>query len=445
MNNRRQALASVPFASMFYCSNPLAAALSRRRIQLLFFVIAIFFMPQLVQFARGRVPVPLMSQHFKFTVLARPHEALNTAQSGTSLFPRIAFTQDSVLVTLVAVNETIDGNDLYFSFPSPFVWNGWHFKRNDNFSGMRFALYVHSTRSQWRQVGSSTLMQMNFASRTVFLNGEWLPPSPHASTLPLESPRPYNIIFIHTVAFGNFLAMSMLSAVGRVRLAANLGIGRQSLFLAFFVYDTVRAPPFPGDYTFVSSACWSFIEAGALVSTLCQQTLYMLMWYGGCCMVWAVMILPHGPEGHRAALSLGIFGIFLFVLGAAVKAHQLYTRAAARAAIDVDRRHYDAIWAEVLRDPWACVALDNIATTSEVCAPSAAPRQSGPARPKGWLGWVRALLRREDLWVVSDLECIYADAAAADPILRQAVLDLAGQSGGLLPAAKGGGSRGMCA
>ena len=471
VETRKIALAAVPIASIFYCSNPLAAALTRRRVQLFYFILGLTHIPQFVQLVQWSRPAPFVSQHFKFTILYQqvpstqcPYQGFNDSNNLRNLiksvcsltFP-IALTLDSAIVFEERCNVTVEGNHYFFSFKSPVEWNGWYFEYDESLSShtniVRFSLYVHDEKQiestmAWKQIGSSTLLQL--AGTTIFLNGDYLLPrsSDRPKTFPLKDPRPYSFVLARAVGGCILLALALLAAIGRVSLATFFPTVFSVAFIAHQLVEATRSPPFPGDRTALASTALGCTEVGAFFFNLQRQYVYMSIWYGACWLCLAIGVLPYGPEGRRCALFLtGIGAPFLFA-GVTVKVSQLLTRTAACRALEEDRQHYDALWSEILTEPSACAALDAIATAADAaaiaCSPAAgayrpAPRQEGGVRPVG-LRRLWELLQREpeEGCILADLARVYAAAAAADALLREMVLEVARDSGGLLPAVGGG-------
>ena len=377
--------------------------------------------------------------------VSAPDKLDRSKESDCTLHCPITLTLDSGVVSEVCCNVTIDGNDQYFSLKSPVEWNGWRFETGEgwlrNSTVVRFSLYARE--GVWRQVGSSTLMQV--ADATIYLDGEQVLPSSHIfRTLPLEGPRPYSFLLARTYGGVFIFAIAFFAAMGRVRLAALMPAAFSYSFILHNLYETLRTPPYHGDRTFLPSAAMVFTETGALFFSQRNQYVYLFMWYGACWIGFGSAIYPYGPEGRSCAIFLAGIGAPFLLAGAAVKVSQIRNRAASCRAIEEDRRIYDAIWAELLADPASRRALDAIAAEAAAAgapAASSAPlqQQQAETRRAEGLGRAARLLRREEGWILADLARLYAAAAAADAPLRAAVLRVARGSGGLLPAADRGG------
>ena len=452
--NRHAAVAAVPFSSIFYCSYPLAAALTKRRVRIFYFFlsfthITVFF--ELAMLLYKSPKTSIKSQHFRFTVLNRPNTSnqlhlnsdismgmggLNSSEGCESQLETIAVTLDGAVIREPSYVK-VSGASIYLSFKTTVAWNGWLLtQRVENSSrqqmASRFSLHAQDG-NEWRQVGSSSFIQIN--SITIFMNGEYRPKPGLPTMFHVESHKFYGFLLARLCAGLCQFAMASFSSLGRFRLAALMHHVFSVSFIACQLAEASR-PPYPGDLTAFAILFIAGIETGALLLSLRGQWVYVFIWYGLCWLSFAAAVHPYGPEGRRCAAILGAIGAPFALIGAATKLSQRRTRAAARRAIEADRQHYDRLWHGLLADPRARAALAALAAAAAACPAASRPRQDLPHRPAGRL---QALVRREEGWILADLAHLYAAAAAADPLLRAAVLGLARRSGGLLPAAGGGG------
>ena len=178
MTFRSKAMSRVPFSSVFYCSNPLAAALTRRRTQLFFFGLAI--VANITEFWPLQLLDDLMlrkSKQLKFTKLesrspvSESDVACTNSQScsgpGISSF---GVTMNGHPVKVDA-DFRVDGPSMIVDFKEPVEWNGWYFVTGDfdpRHDAVRFKLET-SDGGERETVGSSSWTQVTvFKSQLCF-------------------------------------------------------------------------------------------------------------------------------------------------------------------------------------------------------------------------------------------------------------------------------------
>ena len=119
---RRCAVQTVPFSSIFYCSNPLAAALTRKRFQAFFLLFSLIHLPDFINFARWREYTIQHSKCLRFTILQL--EGLDTLQTRQVTF---GITMDGEVQEVMERQSSLD-NTFVFNFSTVNAWNGWFFE-----------------------------------------------------------------------------------------------------------------------------------------------------------------------------------------------------------------------------------------------------------------------------------------------------------------------------
>jgi hypothetical protein len=176
---------------MFYCSNPLAAALTRRRTQFFYLFLGISHLPQFFEFVKyvsNGVPWEqqffMSSQHFRFELLESRDSSCqgNWSRLSSSTF---GLTRNGKKIDTAPNFWNSTGSVVLFSFQAPVEWSGWYFNVGvpspSPCDPMRFSFHTltsipgpftnASATTPWKQVGSSSSVQV--AATTVFLNGRY--------------------------------------------------------------------------------------------------------------------------------------------------------------------------------------------------------------------------------------------------------------------------------
>ena len=158
-------MSRVPFSSVFYCSNQLAAALTRRRTQLFFLALAI--VGNLSEFWILTIMDDFMlqkSKHLKFTNLQSRQVSSDNkdpALNGPGI-RSFGLTLNGRPVQQEG-DYTIDGSTMTLDFKEDVEWNGWYFETDASDPGrdaVRFMLEAKHD-GQWELVGSSSWAQVD--------------------------------------------------------------------------------------------------------------------------------------------------------------------------------------------------------------------------------------------------------------------------------------------
>ena len=476
---RRTALQSVPFSSIFYCSNPLAAALTRRRLQIFLLIIALLHLPDCIKFLRWREFTVLRSQYFRFTLLQCSHDPYQKRSL------RFGITMDGKVLETIEKLHSFDETSM-FNLSASSVWNGWFFEFFPNFDvPIKFSLHTIID-DEWKQVGSSSYVQV--ADNTIFLNG-YFKPVQGPNHFQLSSPG-YFGYWLSRLGGGMCNAGLFLSgATGRSRTGtACFSFSFFFFFIALQLIEAYSTFALNGNYSYIACLILVLVFLGAIALGLVQgRWIDTLMWQGACFLGAGILLCMHGEEGQKSGLLLACgVGAPHFLLSAGVKLSGLYIRWASRRAIAPDVRRYTDLWAVLVADDESKAQLQVIealvsdfaarvregaptgraaacpgtlacraSPTNSACgrtssgqeakqglwsvAEPGACRQSLPPRRRStWAGGVldgllQACAGREEYPVLADLHRLYDQAAAADPVLRSLVFEWAQRSGGYLP------------
>jgi hypothetical protein len=177
-SEKQAALRCVPFSSLVYLSRPWPAALSRRRTQAFFLLMAVLNMQAMIRSEKAVFP---QFEVFRFTLLqTRTEPQLQSFPTDHSTEPS-TFKVDSfhtlngTLPRVSALGLLFNGKELfaphslyhddrsiYLTFPYPVEWNGWYFATScfsdPLLDPVRFALHAHDG-AAWVPVGSSSYVR----------------------------------------------------------------------------------------------------------------------------------------------------------------------------------------------------------------------------------------------------------------------------------------------
>ena len=478
---RRIAVQSVPFSSIFYCSNPLAAALTRRRCQAFFLFIALLHLPDTIKFARWREFTVLTSQRFRFTMI--PSESVDKNMPFMISF---GITMDGKELDAIDQNHSW-GEPGYFNFSKSLTWNGWFFETSPSLNApTKFSLFTEID-GAWRQVGSSSFVQV--ADNTLFLTGPYSP-SEGRNRFQLSYPGVCGHWLCRISGGLNTAGLFLSGATGRARVGSTFF--SLSFFLSFMALQLIEAYSTfgqNGNHSYIPCFILFFVYLGTIPLGLLQgRWIDTFLWQGCCFFTAGILLCTHSEEGRRSGLLLACGGAPFLLLSCGVKLSAVYVRWASRRAISPYARRYAELWAAVLAaDDGSEAALrdmdrllsdfaaqaDNIPSGCHfgrtrsggqaAVAGSFGRTGSGPSDKRSdsdkapwsvargghrqslphrlqptWAGGVLdgavlAWAGREEYPVLADLDWLYAQAAAADPVLRRRVFGWARRSGGCLP------------
>ena len=348
------AVRGVPFSSIFFCSNPLAAGLTRRRLQAFFLILGLLHLPQFYEFARWKEFTVLKSQSFRFTLF------------DTDFLDQTHIRQISLGLTLDGmVIETMEkqhalSESMVFNFTSAHVWNGWFFEISPD-QGGRTKFSLHSmVNGAWRQVGSSSFAQV--ADTTVFFDGLYHA-SPGRNHFQLSSPGYWGFWVNRLLGGVSSLGLAVSGAMRRCRTGSsfccNVFFTTSTVIQLVEAYST-RAVN--GNHSYIVCLVLAVIYVGAIYLALMQgRWIDAFMWEGLCIAAAGAAVYPYGEDGRRSALfAWGIAGPFL-VLSFGVRFSYIFVRWASRRAIAPDARRHAELWAEALAsDPGSRSALREI-------------------------------------------------------------------------------------
>jgi hypothetical protein len=447
-NYRRQALAKIPFSSIFYCSNPLAAALTRKRTQIFFFLLAA--LGNLTEFWPAQLFEDLSLQRslqIRFNGLERRggRSAKISCISGPGI-SSLGITQNEKPISSHTLFEESE-NSMTISFDQPTMWNGWYFVTSDaspECDPVKFSLEAFDG-SKWKTVGSSMAMQVT--QETVFLHG-------HFETSRVRGAR-HDFHVLAPSFFGYFavrflgdiqgISIALCGWLGRERLGAQLPNVQASLFVLSMLIATCFTHPSKGDYSVVPHLYFGMMQGGALYFQLRHQWLLCSFWTSSCLIILGALLAPYAPEPAIHVISVG--GPWL-IAGICVRIFSWWTTRSARLSIADDQRFYDALWALVLDHPESRAAAADL---DALLAAEARRRLPAPPAvdwdltfsltrhriPRPRAGGIAGLLGGGSYGILADLEALYAQAEAAYEPFQRKVLALAAQCRGFLPVAHG--------
>jgi hypothetical protein len=448
---RLKALEKIPFSSIFFCSNPLAAALTRKRTQ--FFCFALAMVGNLSESWMGQVVEDLTIQKslgLRFNVIARRSSGVASSHCGFA--PSVGALGLTHKGKMISVQNTSVNFESYMqvSFDLPVKWNAWFFVTSNNSpecDPVKFSLETFDG-SHWKIIGSS--MSMQVTKETVFLHGHFATSDARGFRHDFNVLAPSFFGYFVVRFLGDFQAFSIALCgwLGWERLGAQLPNVQVVLFVFSMLIASTYTRPSQGDYSVLPHLYFATMQGGALYFQLRHEWVNATLWISSFLLAMGVALRPHAPEPALFILSIGAPW---FAVAVAIRVFAVWTTRAARRAIADDRRFYDALWALVLDDPASRAAADSLEALLAAAAarrrlPSPPPiawevsfsraRQAIPAGPES-TGLGARLLGRPATGVLRDLEALFAQAEAAFAPFQRKVFALAAASGAFLPVALG--------
>jgi hypothetical protein len=254
---RQKAVGKVPFSSVFYCSNPLAAILTRRRTHLFYFITAIITrIPDIVYLFSSQHPEPTWprSNFLKFTVLEHRNRVQNTShpELGTAI-SAFGVIRNNLVVGEVA-SLWREGGSAVVRFESTVEWDEWFFttssvEQTASDDPIRFMLEGSIDGKEWEVVGSS---MSALAGRTaVFLHGRFDTSlnRAHRHTFRVLRPTLFGYYIIATLGDLQNTGLLLCGICGRERLGGNIPNVQALLFMTSQLVAAWGAPLANGDRT----------------------------------------------------------------------------------------------------------------------------------------------------------------------------------------------------
>jgi hypothetical protein len=224
---RLRATAQVPFSSVFYCSNPLAAVLTRKRTQIFYLLIAILAKIKDVTFLFEEpksLPTTEISHRLRFVEIERRDGALRNKSGNVGPFIS-AFGVMKNNLPVGTVTHRYNGRGVIeYMFAQPVEWDAWYFQTSaDALSDqdpVRFAIEESEDGVKWRTVGSSMVAQV--ARTTIFLHGRFNTSRERSHRHTFRSLRPTMCGFYILMLLGDLqnFGLALCGFLGRERLGA---------------------------------------------------------------------------------------------------------------------------------------------------------------------------------------------------------------------------------
>ena len=446
---RRKALAKIPFSSVFYCSQPLAAALTRKRTLIFFFALAVI--GNLTEFWPAQVFEDLSaqkSQQIRFNVFERRgiHISASTRCPFGPSIASLGITSNGKPISFPN-KSTASESSITMSFDPPVEWNGWFFvtdHRSPECDPVKFSLETFDG-SKWKTVGSS--MSMQVTKETVFLHGYFQTSKERGvrHDFDILAPSFFGYFAVRFLGDGQGIGIALCGFLGRERLGAQLPNVQAFLFVVSMLIASCFTDPSKGDYSAIPHLYFGLMQGGALYFQLRNQWLLTTFWISSFLIMLGAALAPYAPE---PALHVVSVGVPWFAAVTAVRAFSWWTTRAARRSVAGDQRFYDALWALILDDPESRAAADAF---EDLLAGEARRRLPSPpavswdlvfshvrqALPRRQDSGLAALLDGRSHGVLADLETLYRQAQAVYWPFQRKVLALAAATGAFLPVAPG--------
>jgi hypothetical protein len=384
--SKRSSFKNVPFSSLIYVANPVAAFLSRRRVQSVFLVLSAWMLMVTLQNAPS-----FSSQRLKFVVsetrggyCRRNLDIVYSNVTNICAGPRIqaiGLLLNGVAIMTQNVSNSTIADGLVLALPRPVLWNGWFFvtsfASHPTADPMRFALLSDDGLGRgWQQVGSSSYAFLH--SSTVFFHGYHATSTARGSREVFD-PQPLRAGGGLWISVCYYFALGALGALGLeewgrhapAAFGAAWALAHGSRAANHLAIGQLPGVAVCGALSLLHVANMSLVLHGCWMG--------VTFWYGLVSVALGVALRPypcHGPSSASFFLSQGAV---LLAIGAAMLAHKLATARRTSALVRRDRERYDAIWAAVARD-----AADELARLHRAAADAqrAAAAASAAARSR---------------------------------------------------------------
>jgi hypothetical protein len=254
-SQRQRAIAQVPFSSVFYCSNPLAAILTRRRAQIFYLLVAsLARIKDITHFFEGPPkidPATEISRRLRFVEIERRDGSMRNTSSNVG--PSISTF--GVMKKNVPVGDVLfrrcGGGAIEYVFAQPVEWDAWYFQTSVDAlcdqDPVRFYIQESDDGIEWRTIGSSMAAQV--AQTTIFLNGQFStsPKRLHRHTFRLLRPTMCGYYILMLLGDLQNFGLAVCGFLGRERLGACVPNIQAVCFVLFQLAAAWSARPSEGD------------------------------------------------------------------------------------------------------------------------------------------------------------------------------------------------------
>jgi hypothetical protein len=455
---RGLAISKVHFSSIFYCSRPFAAALTRKRFQLMYTVFGLLMCLD-NRFSELHIAFTgnghHCANHFRFEFIGC--KDLNSLKI-RPVFGKMEFTPQAY---------TVENSTYNLEFHPPVCFDGWIIHTPIDLpscsSSLVYSVFVKKDIQEikgnptqgWKQIDSSSKVQI--ADKTLFLNGSFDMTKYRGTDVQFRTSKQNVFGFILPEAIASIYLglLGVLSFAGFAKFASKLPMYNAILFISSQIVNCTICFTSPGDYTCAFHFALAFAEFVALVLMSYEQWVNLFLWDGMFFALIACSVMGLGEDGAAVAAKFFGIGVPFVTLGIAIKALQYWTCRSARRAIQTDYATYLSIWnalqsdqasLDAIRDIEALLAWSDCSLVRLESAPTNSAKTPGKPTtpvhqevcgraPRAGGGFYRALVQAEESDLHSQLARLYTDAESADALFRPWVLELARHSSGLLCAA----------
>jgi hypothetical protein len=357
-------LHDVPFSSLLYVSKPLAALLTRRWAQILFFLLGI----QTMRSASREDPSNL-DQEFKFSALQNRatgrtlsawHDLNSSCDSDCSSTPPAvaSISYFGVLINgavpkIPSVLLCAPDGSLILRYCTAVHWNGWFFVTSSTappeYDPVRFVLHARSGApgARWATAGSSSFARIHIS--TALFHGAFPTPTVRGARVDLDLVR-------HRVGslWFSVVIIFAFAAAGALRREELCEPILATFYGGWALANLARATTYLHAGQRDGAAIYSFLaamQAGNLLLMINGRWVLLWLWYGGMQIAAAAALTPFGFHGasHPSAFFLPIGPVFV-AISAFLTLHRRFTARRAIAIVAADRRAYDVAWRNVVAE-----------------------------------------------------------------------------------------------
>ena len=349
--SRGQAVDKVPFSSLFYCSNPLAAGLTRKRTQVFFIFLSLLHLPE-SYFPSESV---VQSTRLNFTILE--HRDGKTYDEDSSM-PQIGVSRRGHDLETGSVQER-QGSSLIISFPIRVEWDSWHLVTATDKcerDPVKFSLQSYDG-ANWKYVGSSRVVQIG---RTVLFMHEYFQTSTERGfrhDFPLLQTNLIGFTYSIWLGAAGCAFVALFGFLQRERLASDINAtvnALMSLFLFTAAYQTYPLTS-SGNYTAYCFCVVGIMMVSLAVLCFCRQWLlhFIVLGLAQSCIC---LYLQQYSHNDRNFLWTSAAAMVCALVALGTKAYRRFIAISAAREIEPDRQAYDALWRLTLEDGRALAA-----------------------------------------------------------------------------------------
>jgi hypothetical protein len=367
--DKQTAFARVPFTSLFYLSQPSAALLSRRRVQIFILFFAILYS----QIANRQIAFNDFKV-LRFTSLqTRDQQYLESTftEGDLQLDPDLfqcskadPYDQESNrnFPSISRFGLLLNGEDVqiphctyrsnqsfFISFSFPVEWNGWYFttsrSADPRLDPVRFIVHGYDGKG-WTVVGSSSYVGASIGITFFHAAHATSEARGYREDFDLARYPPGGPIIVSAAAFALFVCgIIQRGELGRLVMTAFFGLWMVvCLRHGLFYY---RAGQYEGATLFFALAT---MYLGNVLLARRERWIATLLWFGACFTMVGAALVPYEYSAPFNPLYFFLNqGLMFLTLGGAMEIGRRRTSSASLSIVAVEMSAYNALWSRLVK------------------------------------------------------------------------------------------------